>query len=172
MIAERPHLAWGELAPVDRGSTFYAVFAAAAALLLLFILLPLVSVFLGTSPALLWRTLTDDVVLRSVVLTFYAGALATLCAVLTGVPLAYLLARVRFPGKTIVEGLVDLPLVIPHTAAGIALLTVFGGRGIVGAPLASAGITFVDSLPGIVVGMLFVGLPFLVNTARTSFALI
>lgn len=171
MSPERAHQASGAPTAADRVSLFHAVFAGAAALLLLFIILPLVSVFLGTSPTVVMQTLADGAVQRSVVLTFYAGAVATLCAAVTGVPLAYLLARLSFRGKAVVEGLVDLPLVIPHTAAGIALLTVFGSRGVIGAPLAQAGVRFTDSLPGIVVGMLFVGLPFLVNTARTSFAM-
>ncbi len=155
-----------------RPDLFTAGMAAAGSLLLLFVLLPLLSVFLGTSPAALLDTLGDAEVQRSLLLTFGAGALATLLGLLTGVPLAYLLARKSFPGKRVVEGLVDLPVVIPHTAAGIALLAVFGARGWIGAPLASVGVYFVDSLPGIVVGMLFVSLPFLVNSAREAFALV
>ena len=157
---------------LGRASVFYAAFALAGSLLILFVVLPLLSVFLGTSPSVLLETLTDSAVQQSIVLTFYAGALATLCAVITGVPLAYLLARVSFRGKGIVEGIVDLPIVIPHTAAGVALLTVFGNRGVIGAPLAALNVRFIDSIPGIVVGMLFVGLPFLVDTARASFAMV
>jgi molybdate/tungstate transport system permease protein len=145
------------------------VFAAAGLLLLLFVLLPLLSVFLGVPPSLLLETLKDQEVQRSVALTFYAGAVATLCAGVTGVPLAFLLARYRFPGKSVVEGVVDLPLVIPHTAAGVALLTVFGAHGWVGGALAPFDVRFTDSIPGIVVAMLFVGLPFLVDTAPSTF---
>ncbi len=70
------------------------------------------------------------------------------------------------------EALVNLPIVIPHTAAGVALLLVFGRRGLLGQWLAPLGITFTDNLAGIVVGMLFVSLPFLVNMSREAFALV
>lgn len=151
---------------------FNALFAVASSILILFVIIPLGSILLGAPPALLWRTLTDRAVQSSLALTVYAGILATLCATISGIPLAYLLARRSFHGKQLVEAIVDVPLIIPHTAAGVALLTVFGSRGIIGQPLTSLNVRFTDSLPGIVVGMLFVGMPFLVNTARTAFTLI
>jgi len=143
--------------------------AAAASLLLLFVVAPLLSLLLGTAPAALRETLLDEEVLRSLALTFTSGAWATLLALLTGVPLAYLLARRNFPGKRWVEGVINLPIVVPHTAAGIALLTVFGRNGVAGRALAPLGIGFTDATAGIVVGMLFVGLPFLVGGARQAF---
>jgi len=87
------------------------------------------------------------------------------------VPLAYLLARRRFSGKRLIEALVNLPIVIPHTAAGVALLLVFGRRGLLGQWLTPLGVAFTDNFGGIVVGMLFVSLPFLVNMSREAFAL-
>lgn len=152
-----------------RPAGFTVGMVAAASLLLLFVVAPLLSLLLGTAPGALRETLLDDEVLRSLGLTFTAGAWATLLALLTGVPLAYLLARRDFPGKRWVEGVVNLPIVIPHTAAGIALLTVFGRGGPAGQALAPLGIVFTDAMAGIVVGMLFVGLPFLVNGARQAF---
>ena len=85
-------------------------------------------------------------------------------------PLAYVLARRRFPGKRLVEGLIDLPVVLPHTAAGVALLVVYGHDGILGRLLAPLGITFTDAMPGIVVAMMFVSVPFLVDMAKEAFA--
>ncbi|HEX3939718.1 MAG TPA: ABC transporter permease [Xanthobacteraceae bacterium] len=99
------------------------------------------------------------------------GALlsATLAAVI-GVPLAYVLARTEFPGKGVVAALIDLPLAVPHTVAGIALLMVFGRQGVVGAPLqALTGLRFWGTLGGIVVAMLFVSAPYTVNAARIGF---
>ena len=136
-------------------------------MLLLFIVLPLASTVLATTPRQLWMALTDGEVLRSMTLTFGAAATATALALLTGVPLAYLLARRSFRGKRLVEALVNLPVVIPHTAAGVALLLVFGRRGLLGSWLAPLGVTFTDQFAGIVVGMLFVSLPFLVNMSRS-----
>jgi len=135
----------------------------------LFVLLPLAAIVLGTRPAALLDALSDREVLRAVALTFCAGALATLVALLTGVPLAYLLARKRFAGKPLVEGIIRLPVVIPHTAAGVALLLVFGRQGLLGRLLGVLGMCFVDRIPGIVVAMLFVSMPFLVSAAREAF---
>ncbi len=140
--------------------------------LVVFVLLPLVSTLLGSPAGRLLQTLGDPQVLRSIVLTFQASALATGIALLTGVPLAYLLARYRFRGKRLVEGIIDLPVVVPHTAAGIALLMVFGSQGLLGKWLGLLGIYFTDRLAGIVVAMLFVSLPYLVNMSREAFAMV
>jgi molybdate/tungstate transport system permease protein len=141
-------------------------------LLVLFVLLPLGGILLTLSARQFWLALVDGEVLRSVGLTVLAAAIATALALLTGVPLAYLMARRRFVGKRLIEALIDLPIVLPHTAAGIALLLVWGRRGLVGRWLAPLGMILTDHLGGIVVGMLFVSLPFLVNMSREAFALI
>jgi molybdate/tungstate transport system permease protein len=151
---------------------FNFLFSFLGGLLLLFIVLPLVATLLGTTPEQFWLALTDAETLRSFALTFAAAAVATTLALLTGVPLAYLLARRQFRGKRLVEALVNLPIIIPHTAAGIALLLVFGRRGLLGQWFTPLGIAFTDNFLGIVVGMLFVSLPFLVNMSRESFALV
>jgi len=151
---------------------FNLVFGAAGATLVLFVVLPLATTVLSTPAANLLDALTDAEVLNSIGLTFLAGALATGLGMLSGVPLAYLLARRRFWGRQLVEGIITLPVVIPHTAAGIALLMVFGRHGMLGKLFLPLGITFTESLAGIVVAMLFVSLPFLVNMSRDSFALI
>ncbi|WP_345308506.1 ABC transporter permease [Candidatus Villigracilis saccharophilus] len=155
-----------------RNLFFNIVFSLLGGLLLLFIVLPLMSILLGTTPQTLWLALIDEEVLNSIVITFSAAAVATLLAIFTGVPLAFLLARRKFRGKRLLEALVNLPIVIPHTAAGVALLLVFGRRGLLGQWLTPLGITFTDNFYGIVVGMLFVSLPFLVNLSRESFALV
>ena len=87
-----------------------------------------------------------------------------------GVPLAYILARHNFPLKGVVEGLIDLPIVVPHTAAGIALLFVFGRNYLLGKWFNAIGINFVDSLAGIIIAMLFVSVPFLINSAKDGFS--
>ena len=155
-----------------RNLFFNIVLSLLGGLLLLFIVLPLMSILLGTTPQTLWLALVDEEVLNSIVITFSAAAVATLLAIFTGVPLAFLLARRKFRGKRLLEALVNLPIVIPHTAAGVALLLVFGRRGLLGQWLTPLGITFTDNFYGIVVGMLFVSLPFLVNLSRESFALV
>jgi molybdate/tungstate transport system permease protein len=146
------------------------LFLPLALLLLLFVVLPLLTTLLQTPLETLWQTATDPQVLAALGVTFYAAVWATVLALLTGVPLAYLLARYKFPFKTWVEGLINLPIVIPHTAAGIALLMVFGRNGSAGRFFGALGVRFTDTTAGIVVGMLFVSLPFLVNAAREAFA--
>jgi len=146
------------------------LFVPLALLLLLFVVLPLLTTLLQTPWQDLLQTVSDRQVLSALGITFYAALWATVLALLTGVPLAYLLARYKFPLKTWVEGLINLPIVIPHTAAGIALLMVFGRRGTAGRFFGALGVGFTDTVAGIVVGMLFVSLPFLVNAARAAFA--
>ncbi len=147
-------------------------FALLGSLVLLFILAPLLSALFSSSPASLWQTLQDGEVLASIRVTCIAGLLAVVLGLLTGVPLAYLLARRRFRGRELVMAIINLPVLIPHTAAGVALLLVFGRRGLVGQWLAPLGITFTDNLAGIVAGMTFVSLPLLVNACRETFTLI
>ena len=153
-------------------NAFYFLFALAGILLLIFIILPILSTLFSVDIRSLAETLLDRETQGSLWLTFYAAAWATLLAFILGVPLAYLLARIPFRGKQWVEGLINLPIVIPHTAAGIALLMVFGRQTFIGAALGKMGISFVDRVPGIVVGMLFVSLPYLVNGSREAFDLI
>ena len=145
-------------------------FGLLAACLLAFVLWPLLQTVFSTSPQDLWATIQDPRVRGAIGLTFYASAIATGIALLTGVPLAYLLARHNFPGKGLIQGLIDLPIVVPHTAAGIALLLVFGRQGLLGKAFGEIGIRFVSSVPGIVIAMLFVSMPFLVNAAREGFS--
>jgi molybdate/tungstate transport system permease protein len=140
-------------------------------LIFLFIIIPLAKmIFSSVSEAeILWQTILDSEVTGAIGLTLYAALLATLVGFLLGVPLAYLLARHDFPGKRLVEGLIDVPIVVPHTAAGIALLFVFGRRFFLGSAFETIGIEFVDSIAGIVIAMLFVSIPFLIDSAKEGF---
>jgi molybdate/tungstate transport system permease protein len=154
---------------VSRRSALDILFSLAGGALLLFLVAPLANTLLSTTPASFWDTLTDPEVLGSIRLTFLAALGAVVFGLLTGVPLAYLFARRPFPGRRLVQAIVNLPLVIPHTAAGIALLMVFGRRGFFGQAFALVGIAFTDTAAGIMVAMAFVGLPFLVNASREAF---
>ena len=151
---------------------FNILFSLAGGLLVLFVILPVISTILSTTPVDFLKSFSDPEVLHSIGLTFGAAAIATAVALITGVPLAYLLARHKFRGKRLLEALINLPVVIPHTAAGVALLLVFGRHGLVGQWLYPLGVTFTDNLGGIVVAMLFVSLPFLVNMSRDAFAMV
>lgn len=137
-------------------------------LMVVFILLPVISTIVIQLFDLdeLIRAFKDGAVWNSILLTCYAAFLSTVIAIVLGTPLAYLLARGEFYGKSVVEGFVDLPVIIPHTVAGIALLAVFGSKGLIGS---FSPVKFVDAIPGIVVAMLFVSAPFYINTAREGF---
>jgi len=114
--------------------SFSIAFSGLSLILVILVVIPLASMIVSTDPEILKSTISDREVVASILLTLRATLWATLVCVIFGIPLAYLLARWNFPGKSLVQGLVDLPVMIPHTAAGIALLMVFGrnfswGRG-------------------------------------------
>jgi molybdate/tungstate transport system permease protein len=137
--------------------------------MILFLALPLATMILSVSPQLLWTTLLEEEVYHSILLTVTSGLWATFIGMVFGIPLAYHLARYRFPGKRLIEGLIGLPIVIPHSAAGIALLAVFGRRFYGGKFFGLFGIDFVGAEPGIVIAMMFVSVPFLITAARDGF---
>jgi len=139
------------------------------ACLVLFIVGPLLRLLFFASPGSLEAALRDTELRDSIVLTVFTASLATVIAALFGVPLAYLLARRNFPGRRLVQGLIELPVVVPHPVAGIALLLFLGRRSEVGGALAHLGLEFVSHVPGIVAAMLFVSAPILVSGAREAF---
>ncbi len=147
----------------------YVLFAALGAVLLIFIVWPLLGTIVPGFPGALLDAIEDGEVRASVLLTFYASLISTVLALVLGVPLAYTLARFDFPGKRVVEGIIDVPIVVPHSAVGIALLTVFGRKGPAGRVFDLFGVHFVSAVPGIVIAMLFVSLSFLVDSARDGF---
>lgn len=143
-----------------------------ASLFIASIILPLAAMSIQAlaSPAQLHATVADASVRDAIILSFEAGGIAAALSGVFGIPLAWLLSRYRFPGRSIVETIVDLPLTVPHVVAGIAILFVYGRRGLLGAPLHDwFGLSFWSSLPGIVVAMLFVSSPYTVSTARIAF---
>lgn len=143
--------------------------AALASLLLLFLVAPLVGVVGGWGAAGV-RALASDADLRgSLWITLQTATLATLLGAAGGIPLAYALSRRRFRGRALVSALVDLPLVVPHPVAGIALLIVLGRDTPAGRALLTAGLQVTGSRTGIVCAMLFVSAPLLVSAAREAF---
>lgn len=141
------------------------------AIIFLFVVVPLAKMLFTSvsEPDILWETILDPVVTSAIGLTLYAALIATVVGFVLGVPLAYLLARTNFPGKRLVEGLIDVPIVVPHSAAGIALLFVFGRNFALGKAFDAVGIGFVDSTAGIVIAMIFVSIPFLIDSAKEGF---
>ncbi|MGH7118747.1 MAG: ABC transporter permease [Acetobacteraceae bacterium] len=138
-------------------------------LLLAFIIAPLIGLAISQSGASLWHVAQLPDVRQAILLSIEAALAATAVAGLLGIPLAYALARAKFPGQGVVAAIVDMPLAVPHTVAGIALLFVFGRDGVFGAPAAWIGLRFWGTVAGIVVAMLFVSAPYTVGAARIGF---
>lgn len=139
-------------------------------LLLGFILLPLLGLAATQNGESLARIARMADVRRAIGLSVEASLITVAIAALTGVPLAYGLARTRWPGRGVVGAIVDLPIAVPHTVSGIALLIVLGRDGLLGAPVdAVLGLKFWSTLAGIVAAMLFVSVPYAVNAARIGF---
>jgi molybdate transport system permease protein len=134
-----------------------------AALGLLFLALPLVGLLARAPWTSVPQRLTAPGVLTALRLSLQTATLATLLCLLLGVPLAWLLARVEFPGRRLVRALVTVPLVLPPVVGGIALLLVFGRKGLLGGWLdARFGITLPFTTTGVVLAEAFVAMPFLV----------
>lgn len=134
------------------------------------IVLPLLALAVTPRPLDLAAALRASEFWSALRLSLEAAFVTALVAAILGVPLAYLLARTKFPGKAVVAAIIDLPLAVPHTVVGIALLLVLGRSGIVGAPAAAfLNIQFWGSIAGIVAAMLFVSAPYTVNAARIGF---
>ncbi|MDD1775080.1 MAG: ABC transporter permease, partial [Methanobacterium sp.] len=144
-------------------------FALMGSFLVLFILIPIVNLIFSSDPSSIIADFQDNQVISAIFISVYSALAATIIALIFGIPLAYVLARYDFTGKGFVESIIDVPIVIPHTVSGIALLLIFTSTGILGAPLSKLGLTFTDALPGVVIAMLFVSASFVVNSAREGF---
>jgi len=125
-----------------------------------------------SNPGAFIDAISDPSVIDSLFLTLSAAATATFLLSIIGTPLAYLLARKAFFGKSLVEGLIDLPLIIPHTVAGIIVYLLFMHQGLIGLTASLADIRFEETFSGIVVAMLFISVPYYVNTVREGFSLV
>jgi molybdate/tungstate transport system permease protein len=146
------------------------VAALAGSLLLLFLAAPIVEL-VGAGGADGLRRLGSDAELRdSLALTALTATVATLLGVFCGTPLAYLLARREFPGRAVLSAVLDLPLLIPHPVAGIALLLLLGRESAIGGTALELGFRIVGTPIGIVAAMLFVSAPLFVSGAREAFA--
>jgi molybdate/tungstate transport system permease protein len=153
-----------------RYTPFNLILLVLSSLVLLFLVAPLLGMFLQTGVGEFFDTANDKEVQASIWLTIWVSFSATFLFAIAAVPFSWLLARKSFPMKSIVKGIIDLPVVLPHTAAGIALLGFISRDGILGKTAAVAGISLINNPSGIALAMAFVSLPFLINSARDGFA--
>jgi molybdate/tungstate transport system permease protein len=141
-----------------------------SSLVLLFLAAPLIGMFIHTGAGEFFETAKDKDVQQSIWLTVWVAFAATLLFAFAAVPFAWLMARKSFPLKSVVQGLIDLPVVLPHTAAGIALLGFISRDGFLGKLASLFGLQLVNNPGGIALAMAFVSLPFLINSARDGFS--
>jgi sulfate transport system permease protein len=135
----------------------------------LIVLLPLATVFTRTADlswADFWATVTNPRVVASYRVTFGASFVAALINTVFGLLVAWVLVRYRFPGRKLVDAMVDLPFALPTAVAGIALTTLYASNGWIGSYLDPLGIKVSFTWLGITVALVFIGLPFVVRTVQ------
>jgi molybdate transport system permease protein len=155
---------------VSQRGWFAGLLAAALAIAFVFLALPMVAIFVNTSPGALLDSLGDGESLDALRLSLETSAVALALIVIVGTPAAYLLATRSFRGRALVITVLELPLVLPPAVAGIALLAALGPKGILGSALADAGVELVLATAGVVVALTFVASPFYLRQAQAAFA--
>lgn len=138
-------------------------------LLLLFIIAPLVGMFVSTTPEQIFESAKDVEIQNSIWLTIWTSVAATIIFSIGAIPLAYLLARKKFPLRKLIIALINIPVIIPHSAAGIALLGLVSRDTFLGSTAEKLGFGFVNSPAGIIIAMAFVSVPFLINASIDGF---
>ncbi len=138
--------------------------------LLLFLLIPLLALIGYSSPEQLVENLALPEVRQAIILSLRTSTLATLASVLMGTPMAYLLARREFPGRLLLDNLIDLPIVLPPAVAGLSLLLVFGRRGLVGVWLDSFGMRVTFTEAAVVIAQTFIAVSLFIRAASIGFA--
>lgn len=131
---------------------------------------PIAALFLRVSPATLVGELGDPGVRQALWLSVKTSVAAALVSLALGLPMAYVMAGRPFPGKRAVEVLLDLPIVIPPTVAGFALLMAFGRAGLLGGSFTALGFSLPFTTAGVVVAQVFMAMPFLVGAVRAGLA--
>jgi molybdate transport system permease protein len=150
--------------------TLFAAFVAAAtAIALAFLVLPVVAIFVRVPPGDLIAALGHDVTRDALIVSLKTSAIAHAAVLLIGTPAAYFLARRRFRGRGFVLTLIELPLVLPPAVAGIALLAAFGRAGLLGDELDALGIQIPFTQTAVVLAVAFVESPFYVRGAIAAF---
>jgi molybdate/tungstate transport system permease protein len=157
---------------LNHNRLFHLLLAMLGGVVLLFIVGPLLGMVLATTPSQLFEAAQETEVRRSIGLTLWVSMAATIVFALAAVPFSWLLARKDFRFKQLISGIIDLPIVIPHSAAGIAVLGFISRDSVLGKMASSVGIDLVGNPAGIALAMAFVSVPFLINAARDGFAVV
>lgn len=149
--------------PVNPFLVFLAGIAA------VFFVLPIAALLVRAPWTTALAQLTSEVTLQALKLSLVCSVGATLVSIALGVPLAWVQARLEFPGKTLLRGITTLPVVLPPVVGGAALLLAFGRRGLVGQPMAGAlGVSLPFTTAGVIVAEAFVSMPFLIISVEAG----
>ena len=157
---------------IQKYGAFTIFFIILSFFLIMALIVPIFNVILQEDFAQILNAIFTDYVGAAIITSFYCAFLATMIAFCFGIPLAYLLARYNFPGKNVVDSLIDLPVLIPHSVAGILLLAIYGQSGLYGQLFSNINISFTDTPWGIIIAMFFVSSPFLIKEARDAFEMV
>jgi molybdate transport system permease protein len=135
----------------------------------LFVALPILAVFLRINPSQVSAQLQNPQIITTIKLSLFTSAIATLIAFVLAVPTAYFMATRKFPGKAIIDTIIDLPIVLPPAVAGVALLYAFAPKGLFGPILNTFGIVIPGYTIAVIIAETFVASPFLLRSAKTGF---
>ncbi len=135
------------------------IFIFLGSIIILFFLIPLLKLILSISCETYLKTIQDKEVISSILLTMKVSFFGVLTVLFLGLPLAYIIVREEFKFKSLIESIIDIPTMLPHTAAGIALLITFNNRAF----------PIVDTTIGIMLAMMFLSAPYLINSAKEGF---
>lgn len=148
---------------------FSIVLVGSLAIALSFLTLPIVAIFVDTSPGRLVSALDDPGALDALRLSLETTGIALAVILLVGTPAAWLLATRRFRGRVVAETLIELPLVLPPAVAGVGLLAAVGPSGLLAGPIRDAGVELVFATAGVVVALVLVASPFYLRLAQSAF---
>ncbi len=136
---------------------------------LFFITLPLLAVFLRIDPSQVGAQLQNTAIIEAIQLSLFTSAISTLISIALTVPTAYFMVTRKFPGKSVLDTLIDLPIVLPPAVAGVALLLAFAPRGILGPIFESVGLQVPGTTLAVILAQIFVSSPFILRSAKAGF---
>ncbi len=139
------------------------------AILLGFVLLPILAIFVRVPPGQLVRQLGSPLARQALAISLWTSTIALVVILVVGTPVAYVLSRARWRGAAVVTTVLELPLVLPPAVAGIALLMAFGRNGMLGGTLGAFGVELPFTTAAVVFALIFVSLPFHVRQALAAF---
>ena len=135
----------------------------------LYLALPVVALFFRTTPELFFATLSTPDVISALYLSLFTTVISLAVVILVGTPFAYVHCRNEYPGKMVVDTLIDLPLVLPPAVAGVALLVLWGRVGVLGQYLSLFGISIAFTTVAVIMAQIFVASPFYLRQAKSLF---